>query len=583
MTADLEALLASAEAWAAADFDPTTRAEAQRLAADARAGDEAATAELRDAFSSRLGFGTAGLRGRIGAGPCRMNRVVVSQTSAGFAAYLHERAAAGLCVAPPSAVIGYDGRVNSDVFARDAAEVLAGAGIRVTLLPAPGPTPLTAFAVRHLGVSAGVMITASHNPPDYNGYKVYLGDADRGSQIIPPVDAEIATHIDRAASGAAAELPRSTEYTVAGSEIADAYVAKTAEALRAGWEGSTGADIGLAVVYTAMHGVGAELGRRVFERAGLPPVVSVEQQERPDGAFPTLEFPNPEEPGSLDLAFQRARTAHADLVVAHDPDADRLAIAPADPASPDGYRRLTGNELGLLLGWRAAGRAERAAVAGAPRGSLACTIVCSPGLRAVAAQYGLDYAETLPGFKWVSRVPGLVFGYEESLGYLTHPGAVRDKDGISAAADAVAMAQECRAAGVSIWDLLDEASMRFGHFASDQLVLRFSSMRQAEVVSAAVRRDPPREFAGVAVERAQDLLVDRVMPAPANVLRFDLVDGARVMMRPSGTEPKLKVYLDAYCGEGSVAERRSATSERLSSLKAAVTGYLGAVQGGSHG
>lgn len=521
-----------------------------------------------------MSFGTAGLRGRIGPGPRRMNGTVVAQSSAGLAAYLHARAAAGLCASPPSVVIGYDGRRLSDRFARDAAETLAGCGVRVTLLPSLGPTPLTAFAVRHLSVSAGVMITASHNPPRDNGYKVYLGDADDGSQIAPPVDAQIAAEIDRAAATPIAALPRSDAYEVAGPEVAQAYVEQTAAALRDGW--APVAEAPLCVVYTALHGVGAELSRRVFEAAGLPLVDPVESQDRPDGAFPTVDFPNPEEPGSLDLAFSRAREVDADLVLAQDPDADRLAIAPRDPASPEGYRRLSGNELGLLLGWRAAERERlRAALAGeSPRGALACTLVSSPALRAVAADYGLDYAETLSGFKWVSRVPGLLFGYEEALGYLTHPEVVRDKDGISAAADALAMARECRAAGRTIWDLLDEASARFGHFASDQIVLRFDSVQQASELLAEVRRDPPSELAGVPVARTQDLL-EGGAEVPADVLRFDLTDGARVMLRPSGTEPKLKIYLDAFCDSGSVAERKAAAASRLAALRRAVQTRVG--------
>lgn len=566
---ELEALIGTAEAWADADFCEETRAEARDLVARVRAGDAAAEDELRDAFSGRLSFGTAGLRGRMAAGPRRMNRMVVSQTSAGFAAYLHERAAAGLCDATPSVVIGYDGRRRSERFALDAAEVLAGCGIRVTLMPSLGPTPLTAFAVRYLGVSAGVMITASHNPPDDNGYKVYLGDADDGSQIAPPVDAAIAACIERAAANPHDAVSRSEAYAVAGSDVADAYVEQTVAALRTGW--APAPTPRLTVAYTAMHGVGAALSRRVFAAAGLPAVDPVAEQNRPDGFFPTVDFPNPEEPGSLDLAYAHAREIGAELVIAQDPDADRLAVAPRDPSAAEGYRRLSGNQLGLLLGWRAAERERRRADAAgeAAAGTLACTIVSSPALRAVAASYGLDYAETLSGFKWVSRVPGLLFGFEEALGYLTHPAVVRDKDGISAAADALAMACECRAEGRTVWDLLDEASLRFGHFASDQVVQRFESLPEAEQLLAAVRSDPPSELAGVPVTLMQDLL-EGGAEAPADVLRFDLADGSRVMMRPSGTEPKLKVYLDACCDAGSLSERRAVANARIDALRLAV-------------
>ncbi|MBK0421705.1 phospho-sugar mutase [Leucobacter sp. CSA2] len=586
--AAVAARVAEAEAWADADPDPITRAEARNLVARARSGTAEAIAELEDAFGSRLAFGTAGLRGELGAGPRRMNRVVVSQTSAGFAAFLLERAARGETSNPPSIVIGYDGRVNSDVFARDAAEIMAGAGVQVHLLPEPGPTPLTAFAVRHLGVSAGVMVTASHNPPRDNGYKVYLGDADAGSQIIPPIDGMIAERIEAAARGPVGELPRSTHYVVLGNAVADAYVAETAAAVVAGLPVDAerpdvvlGRDTELKIAYTAMHGVGADIARRVFASCGLPSVTAVAAQDRPDGAFPTVDFPNPEEPGALDLAERTAAEIGADLIVAHDPDADRLAIAIPRTDGGGGYRRLTGNELGLLLGWRAAERARVRASCSGERltGALACTIVSSPALRAVADDYGLDYSETLSGFKWVSRVPGLLFGFEEALGYLTHPEIVRDKDGISASADAIAMVRELRAAGRSVQDLLDDASERFGHFSSSQVTVRLDSMPAASALAAAIRADPPADFGGVAVASARDLLDPGAAAVAADVLRYDLADGSRVMIRPSGTEPKLKVYLDTFSAEGTAAERRAAAESALGALEAAVRARLDAYQG----
>lgn len=578
---ETDRLIAAALNWAETDIDPETRAQAQNLVALAKSGNAEALQELRSAFGDRLAFGTAGLRGPLGAGPARMNRVVVSQTSAGFAAYLLGRSPALTGGAIPSIVIGYDGRVNSEVFARDTAEIMAGAGLRVVLLPQPGPTPLTAFAVRHLGLSAGVMITASHNPPQDNGYKVYLGDADGGSQIIPPSDGEIAAQIDRIAAGPVAEIPRSTNFAMAGSELWSAYVSETSAALLAGFPVddsgiAAGADTPLKIVYTAMHGVGSELARRVFVSTGLPSVTVVPEQDTPDGAFPTVAFPNPEEPGALDLAFRTARDVGADLIIAHDPDADRLAIALPDSGSADGYRRLTGNELGLLLGWRAAERerVRAAAQERTPAGALACTIVSSPALGAVAREYGLSYAETLSGFKWVSRVPDLLFGFEEALGYLTHPSIVRDKDGISASADAIAMARECAAEGRTVWDLLDDASARFGHFASGQVTLRLPSMAAATTLSERVRSNPPREFAGIKVARTLDLLIPGAAEIPANVLRFDLDDGSRIMIRPSGTEPKLKVYIDTFSDRGDVSARRDAAERALSNLERAVQDTL---------
>ncbi|MFD5599044.1 phospho-sugar mutase [Leucobacter sp. NPDC058333] len=583
----LRELIAEATAWADADIDASTRAEARSLIARATAGDAEAAAELHASFGGRLAFGTAGLRGRLGAGPKRMNRAVVSQTTAGFAAFLREAAERRGSRTAPSVVIGYDARVGSAIFARDAAEVMSGAGVDVYLLPEAGPTPLTAFAVRHLDVSAGIMITASHNPPRDNGYKVYLGDDDGGSQIVPPVDAAIAAHIERVATTPLAQIPRAHGYSVLGSGVADAYVAETSAAILAGLPQrpdapgvARGGDTDISVVYTAMHGVGAEIARRVFLSSGLPSVTPVREQLIPDGAFPTLDFPNPEEPGALDLAFRTARGVQADLIVAHDPDADRLAIAAPHPDEASGYRRLTGNELGLLLGWRAA---ERAVAAAAQRGvvvdgSLACTIVSSPALRAVATEYGLGYAETLSGFKWVSRVPGLIFGFEEALGYLIHPGIVRDKDGISASADAIAMVRELAAEGRTIWDRLDEASERFGHFASGQVTLRLPSMPAASALAARIRQDPPSAFGDTAVTAHRDLLLPGEAEVPADVLRYELADGSRVMIRPSGTEPKLKVYLDTFSDAGSASERRAAAEQALAELERSVRDLLGALQ-----
>ena len=375
-------LLARARAWHDMDPDPVTGAELADLIADAAAGVDEAVAELHDRFDTRLAFGTAGLRGRLAAGPNRMNRVLVAQAAAGLGAWLSERTGGH-----PAVVIGYDGRVNSDVFARDSAELFAGAGLRAILLPRPMPTPVLAFAVRHLDAAAGVMVTASHNPPRDNGYKVYLGGDDQGSQIVPPVDGEIAAHILRIAdAGPITALPRSYDYGVAGDEVLDAYVAATAAAV--GDPG--GAD--LHVVFSAMHGVGWESLARVFDALGMPEPTTVPAQIEPDGAFPTVAFPNPEEPGAMDLSFALAGEVDADLVVVNDPDADRLAVGIPDAAQPGGWRRLTGNEVGGLLGWEAA---ERARSAGRDGGVLAASIVSSPLLAEIARAYGFAFAETL--------------------------------------------------------------------------------------------------------------------------------------------------------------------------------------------
>ncbi len=338
------------------------------------------------------------------------------------------------------------------------------------------------------------------------------------------------------------------------------------------------------VVYTAMHGVGADIARAVFAAAALPRVIPVPEQDQPDGTFPTLDYPNPEEPGALDLAFALARGVNASYVLAHDPDADRLALAASHPGEPSGYRRLTGNELGLLLGWRAAernlkGRAvsDRGGVgsdAASETATLANTIVSSPALGAVARAYGLQHVETLPGFKWVARVPSLIFGYEEALGYLTTPEIVGDKDGISAAADALTLMGELHAEGRTLWQLLDRASEQFGHFASAQVVIRCGRMAEVEALSVWVRANPPAEFGGTTIARVRDYQEPGLAPVSANVLAYDLADGSRVMIRPSGTEPKLKVYLDAFCDVGSAEDRRGVTNQTLIDLEAAVRSYL---------
>ena len=555
-------LLEAARAWIAQDPDAETRAELSALIDGAAAGDPSSLDDLRDRFESRLAFGTAGLRGEIAAGPNRMNRVLVSQAAAGLAAYLLERAVEGDST---SVVIGYDGRKNSAVFATDTAEIMAGAGIRAILLPRLLPTPLVAFAVRHLDVSAGVMVTASHNPPNDNGYKVYLGGADQGSQIVSPADAEIAEQILRvAAEENVLELPRSDAYEIAPESVVDAYVAQTA-ALAAR------PTVQPKVVYTAMHGVGWQTFRSVLEAAGFDEPTVVRQQIDPDSAFPTVSFPNPEEPGALDLAFQTAREVDADLVIANDPDADRLAIAIRDSSSPATFRALTGNEVGALLGWRAAELLDAAAHdEQTASGTLACSIVSSPALRAVAAAYGLEFAETLTGFKWVSRTPELAFGFEEALGYLVNPSTVRDKDGISAALALLDLASGLAARGLTLDDQLDAFSMRFGHFASGQVSVRVTDLSQITRVMARLRAEPPAEIGGIRVSSIDDLLgTDGALPT-SDVLRIHLDDGSRVMVRPSGTEPKLKVYLDTQSGDGTLEERRATAVAALEQLEEGV-------------
>lgn len=548
----------AARAWLAQDPDAVTREELSSLLERVSEGSVEAEADLADRFSTRLAFGTAGLRGTLGAGPNRMNRVLVAQAAAGFAAYLRERGGD----ATPTVVVGYDGRRNSDVFARDSVEIFAGAGLRAILLPRMLPTPVLAFAVRHLGAGAGVMVTASHNPPDDNGYKVYLGGADDGAQIVSPADAEIAAHIQRVAdAGDVTVLPRSVGFENAPESVVEAYVAATAAVAPA----AAGAE-GLRWVYTAMHGVGWETVARVLAAAGYPEPVVVEAQIHPDGRFPTVAFPNPEEPGAMDLAFETARAADAELVIANDPDADRLAVAIPDAEADGGWRRLTGNEIGLLLGWRAA----RAAAGSG--GSLACSLVSSPGLQAVAEHYGLDFHATLTGFKWISRAPGIVYGFEEALGYLVNPETVRDKDGISAAVALLGMATAARAEGRTVADLLQEFRDTFGAFVSDQISVRVTDVGEIAGIMASLRAQPPSAVGEVAVSRIDDLLEGVDGLPPGDVLRIWLEDGSRLIVRPSGTEPKLKLYLDVRGSSAKKARRR------LDALRAGAEALLAAVR-----
>ena len=540
-------LIDDARAWRDQDPDDTTRAELDALIASAEAGD---TEPLAERFASRLQFGTAGLRGELGAGPARMNRVLVTQAAAGLAAYLLSKSPS------PSVVIGYDGRTNSEVFARDSAVVMAGAGVRTTLLPRHLPTPVLAFAVRHLEASAGIMVTASHNPARDNGYKVYLGDFDHGSQIVPPADAEIASDIALISTGSITDLPRSTDFVVADESILEEYVRRTAEL------GSTPAPISF--VYSAMHGVGWETAGKVFAAAGFAAPALVTEQIEPDAAFPTVAFPNPEEPGAMDLTLARAAEVGADVAIVNDPDADRLAVA---IPTASGWRALSGNEVGYLLGWRAAQRCN-------PDQVLAASIVSSPALREVARSYNLDYRDTLTGFKWISRVGGLAFGYEEALGYLVDPDKVRDKDGISAAVDFLSLVSELKSQGKTVVDHLADFAAKFGAFASGQISLRVDDLSRIGAMMAQLRAHLPERIGTLEVDRIDDFIDGFGEFPPGDILRIHLVNGARVIVRPSGTEPKLKVYLDASSTDGDATARQSAAAAVIAELDAGMRELL---------
>ena len=564
-------LRGAVEAWIADDPDPGDRAELQALLDRALGSDTQALAELRDRFGARLEFGTAGLRGAVAAGPNRMNRAVVRAASAAVAGWLLGSEGGGPGV---SVVVGCDARHRSAEFAAEAAGVLAGAGIAVHMLPLPGPTPLLAFAVRHLAASAGVMITASHNPAADNGYKLYLSD---GAQVIPPADAEIEERIG--GLGPLSQIPvadaGSPLITRHGDEIARAYLEAVVAAAAGKAPGPVDGQPKLMVVYTPMHGVAGGLMLRAIAEAGFVAPHVVAAQAEPDPDFPTVAFPNPEEKGALDLAVADARRLGADLVVASDPDGDRLAVAVPEPGN--GWRMLTGDQVGALLG---ASLLDRTAGDALPESRLvATTIVSSTLLSKVAAAAGARYAETLTGFKWIARaadgVPGarFIFGYEEALGYAVGD-LVRDKDGIGAALAMLTLATKAKAAGRSVLEVYDDLERAHGVHLTSQLTLRTAD--QAAVMSR-LRADPPAELGGQPVIDLTDLAATprAGMPA-ADVLIFRLT-GARVVIRPSGTEPKIKCYIEISEPPGSqpLPRAREAAAGRLVPLRRALEAVLG--------
>jgi phosphomannomutase len=514
-TTEVAELLDRARAWAAEDPDEVTRAELEAIVADVEGGGD--SADLADRFDGTLEFGTAGLRGALGAGPNRMNRIVVTRAAAGLAGYLVDNGAGR----GSSVVIGYDARHNSDVFARDTAEVMAGAGLRPLVLPRALPTPILAFAIRELGCVGGVMVTASHNPPQDNGYKVYLGD---GSQIVPPADSEIAERI--AAVGPLADVPRADPGQVLTEDVVDRYLDTVA-----GLAGDGPRD--LTVVYTPLHGVGGSSVTQVLETAGFGPPYVVPRQEEPDPDFPTVSFPNPEEPGAMDLAMALAEDKNADLVVANDPDGDRCAAA---VPGPHGWRMLRGDEVGALL--------AQHLLESDKKGTYATTIVSSSLLGRMAAAAGQPYAETLTGFKWLGRIEGLAFGYEEALGYCVDPEHVRDKDGVSALLLLCEVAAAAKEAGRTLTDLLDDIAVEHGLHATDQVSVRVSDLADIDRAMDQLRSNPPDQLGGLAVELVEDLTEGSEDLPPTDGLRYRLADGARVIVRPSGTEPKVKAYLE---------------------------------------
>ncbi|HTS97161.1 MAG TPA: phospho-sugar mutase [Streptosporangiaceae bacterium] len=561
-------LRARLTAWLAEDPDERDRAELEALASD---DSPQAREELADRFAGRLEFGTAGLRGAVGAGPNRMNRAVVRGTTAALARWLTGagRGMAGPDAAGAGVVIGCDARHRSDEFADEAARVLAGAGIRVHLLPRQQPTPLLAFGVRHLRAAAGIMITASHNPPADNGYKLYLGD---GAQIIPPADAEIEAAIrDLGPLSAVPLAPLDSPLIVRhGDEVAQAYLDLVCSVSPAppgaAW---------LRFVYTPLHGVAAGLALRAFRQAGFPVPDVVTAQAAPDPEFPTVTFPNPEEPGALDLALAQARRAGADLVLANDPDGDRLAVAVADPDAVGGWRVLTGDQVGALLG---AYLLEQVRAGEDPAERLVVsTIVSSTLLSRIAAAAGAQYAETLTGFKWIVRAgdsrPGsrFVLGYEEALGYAVGD-TVRDKDGIGAALALLGLAARARSAGESLLDAYDALETAYGVHLTAQVTVDTTAPVD---VMARLRAAAPARLGDAAVVATTDLTGGTWDLPSADVLRYTL-SGARVVIRPSGTEPKIKAYFEVVepVFVGRLEQARRAAAARLDPLREAVRALL---------
>jgi phosphomannomutase len=547
-----------ARAWRRNDPDPVTGAELDALIAAAEQGRPDALEDLTDRFDGRLSFGTAGLRGEMGAGPMRMNRLVVRQAAAGLAAWM----GAGRTV-----VIGFDARHRSDEFARDSARVLAAAGLSVRLFAATCPTPTLAFAIRHLGADAGIMCTASHNPSRDNGYKVYLAD---GAQIIPPVDVEIAAAIDRAAAGpvglAEADDPAIESI---GPELIEAYLAHVAAATGPAPAPASS----LRIVYTPLHGVGGAVAIDALARAGFDAVDVVAEQFEPDPDFPTVAFPNPEEPGALDRAAALAATVGADLVLANDPDADRLAVMIPTPDRAD-WVTLTGDQTGAVLADHVLALTQ-----GDDR-LVVTTYVSSQLLSRQAEAAGVHYAEVATGFKWVVR-PALdhpawrfVFGYEEALGFSVDA-EVRDKDGISAAVCFARLAAAAHAEGATVWDRLDRLGRTFGeHVTATHSWRMQGSAGQARMAAAmaGLRAQPPQSLGQTAVEGWRDLAQPQDASPPSDALVARLVDGSRVCLRPSGTEPKLKAYVEVVevVGPAGPAEARQRGAARAQELVAAV-------------
>ncbi|MFM8155677.1 MAG: phospho-sugar mutase [Actinomycetes bacterium] len=544
---DRAGLLFRAVLWRNHDSNDENRKALTSLIERAQSDDShTAWQELNDAFAGTLKFGTAGLRARMGPGPNRMNDSVVRFTAKGLAGFLKD-------IGGDSIVVGFDSRHNSEAFAIETARVTAGAGIRTFVLPRPLPTPVLAFAVRNLGCSAGVMLTASHNPSTDNGFKVYLSD---GRQIVEPNDTLISQYIARnVVRPGSADIPLSDDWLRLTSEVVDSYLEKAIQLVQVRNE------TGFCICYTPLHGVGGEVFNSLVQLAGFARLSPVFDQYLPHPDFPTVQYPNPEEPGAMDLALAQASSESADMIIAHDPDADRCAVG---LPSPVGWRMLTGDELGWLLAWWVTQGVSQED----PTGTLAQSIVSGSMLASIAKKAGLGYQQTLTGFKWISRVSGLRYGYEESLGYCLNPEVVADKDGITAGLVAADMTAQLKRRGLSPLHVLDELARLHGVCITQQESLRFQHPDEALVSMETLRRSPPSRIANQAVVKFDDLLDQHQPLPPTNALRFNLADESRVIIRPSGTEPKLKCYLEVVepVTNGDLEQATATAKDRMNQL-----------------
>ncbi|MFT4185670.1 MAG: phospho-sugar mutase [Micrococcaceae bacterium] len=548
--------------WIELDPDAQTKAELQELVEKAET-DQDAQKELDDRFSGFLEFGTAGLRAEMAAGPNRMNRLVVRKAAAGLANYAKSK----LGAKDKSVAIGYDGRHNSKIFAKESAQIMTAAGIKTYLMPRELPTPVLASSVRKLKTDIGIMVTASHNPAADNGYKVYLGnqltdELGNGSQIVPPADKEISEEID-AIDLSKIELADSGWEEVPESIITD-YVERAASLVNK-------ADFhkDLKIVYTAMHGVGSPVIRAVLEKTGFEQVAVVKEQDNPDPNFPTVSFPNPEEKGALSLAIATAKEENADIILAHDPDADRAAIA----LEKDGqWIMFRGDQLGTLLGWRLLAHTEDPT-----KLVLSNSIVSSRMLGVISKDYGAEHHETLTGFKWIPRLKGFSYGYEEALGYCTDPDYVHDKDGTSALLFAAHMAAFTKSKGTDLWGTLDKLYTKYGLYSSDQLSIRVTELSQIQDMMKQLRSEPLTTIAGSKVTESRDLLKPTNNLPPTDGLAYYCEDGTRVIIRPSGTEPKLKCYLEVITDskDGSLDTARETAAKQLDEIKTELSKVLG--------